>query len=788
MRPRHSVSRVLTVRRQDHEINKRLCEQPRKNSPRLVPEVTELHSTSSCRHTTAPEFLENAPGVRTEWIMEDIQWFYSKSKVPICLAITDSFDFLNKLKDACILTEEEALELQGDTRTDHRVVYECLCWIEEKNISLQHFFKFLFQESFLEKYSDLNPIFTEYKEEKYLHGIQSTTDKDKDPLIFAQIKVQISLIITDRFPFLHGLQDLTILSESESLKLQADERPVSRVIYESLSLIEKKDLKLNIVFEYIFQQCYLQLYPGLQDILQEPSGQFVGHFNGGQYPMLNIASDLLEVFEHNKMYICEAVKERFPFLHGLHDLGLLPHLQLLKLQADKKSAKEVLYEALCPIQNITDMETFFSYLFQEFYLHLYPDLHVVLQCVNAALTMEICPPSTVSCAEETAKTLEQEPTKSIAVIVKDEVNEIPVQNSSEPSSAIVKDEIREIPEQRSSEPFTDSDDNLLKPVRKCRLQLIRYSEPPDLELEVCNGVKKRKDSDDILPATVRKCRLQPISYSEPPDLIESEVQKRGKKHKAPENSKQQKSGKRKAGYINVDALRKRGLDFIKEPKPAEAPENSKQQKSGKRKAGYINVDALRKRGLDFIKEPKPAEAPENSKQQKSGKRKAGYINVDALRKRGLDFIKEPKPAEAPENSKRQKSGKRKAGYINVDALRKSGLDFIKEPKPAEAIPSSCCPDTETSTVILDYPKQVFNRKFKVQCGDKSGIFEKSHWTGNSSTDLCIRSEGKKFSVIKFEEYGGKRTSKKWKKSIECWNLDTSHSAQKKVHAMIQNAR
>lgn len=51
-------------------------------------------------------------------------------------------------------------------------------------------------------------------------------------------------------------------------KLQADRRPVSRVIYECLSLIEKKDMKLSIVFEYIFQECYLKLYPGLQEILQ----------------------------------------------------------------------------------------------------------------------------------------------------------------------------------------------------------------------------------------------------------------------------------------------------------------------------------------------------------------------------------------------------------------------------------------------------------------------------------------------------------------------------------------
>lgn len=566
--------------------------------------------------------------------VEDIQWFYSKSKVPICLAITDLIHLLNTLKEACILSEEEALELQGDTRTGHRVVYECLCWIEDKEISLKYFFELLFRKSFLKKYPDLKPLHAEYQEGKYQHGIHSTTDQDKDPQIFAKEKVKICLAITDRFPFLHGLQDLTILSESESLKLQADERPVSRVIYESLSLIEKKDLKLNVVFEYIFQESYLKLYPGLQDILREPSGQFVAPFNGEQYPKFNIATDLPEFFKHNEPYICKAVKDLFPFLHGLHDYGLLAYIEMLKLQADKRPITDVLHDALSHIQTISDMKNFFAYVLQEFYVKLYPDLHITLNSLNAALKLDVCPPSPVSSTEKIPET--QDSNIHFTVIVNNEIMELSELNSIEPSTVVPQDEILEIPEQDSSEPFPGSDDVL--PVRKCKLQPISYCDPPDLDWEA-NKRKTHKGSDDTLPPSVRKCRLQPISYSEPPDLI-CEVNSREKKHKAPENSKQHKFQKRRTQETRKCSL-------------------------------------------------------------------------------------------------------------NSEVKYESGQVI----KPV--------------TVRLEFPKQVFNEEFRVRCGDKTGIFQKEHWSGNSTKDLCIRSEGKKFSVTQFEKYGGKGTHKNWKKSIQC---------------------
>ncbi|XP_040275076.1 uncharacterized protein LOC120990374 isoform X2 [Bufo bufo] len=673
--------------------------------------------------------------------MAGIEWFYAKSKVPICLAITDSCHFLNKLKDGGILSEEEALELQGDTRKDHRVVYECLCWIEEKDISAQHFLEFLFQKSFLKKYPDLKPVHAEYKAERYRHGIHSTGDEDKDPLIFAQDKVRICLTITNRFPFLHGLQDLTILSESESLKLQADERPVSRVIYESLSLIEKKDMKLNIVFEYIFQQCYLKLYPGLQDILQDYQArvramsthsiqqqncsytriQFGATafsstldengvlesstlFNGGLYPMFSIATDIVDVFDHNKTYICEAVNERFPFLQGLHDFKLLSYLQLLKLQADKRSTIEVLYEALSQIRTIHDLESLFAYVFQEFYLKRYPGLHIILRCINAALTLDICPPYPVSCTEKSTEI----PNLTLAVIVNDEnikISEEPSmmlstvlyeddtrdvqekdssesatvaikENSSEPILVAVKNEMTELPEQNSSEPSPVLYEDETRDAQEQDLNESYKDETREVQEQ--DSRESSSDSDHTLPPSVRKCRMQPISYSEPPDL-DWEVINRIQKHKAPENPKCHKHRKRKFHKINSHSFIKSRLE------------------------------------------------------------------------------ERPDPAQAPENPKWHKHRKRKFHKTNSHAFIKSRLE--ERPDPAQV--------TRPVSVMLEFPKQVFNDKFKVRCGTKTGIFMKSHWTGDSRNSLCICSEGKRFSVITFEKYGGKEASKNWKKSIHC---------------------
>ncbi|XP_077333963.1 uncharacterized protein LOC143975439 isoform X5 [Lithobates pipiens] len=317
-----------------------------------------------------------------------MNWFYGKSKVPICLAITECYPFLDRFTKLDFLSEEESLELQADTRSVHRVIYEALCWIEEKNLSLENFFNNLFQKPFLNIYPNLKPIAEEYRQGKYKNGMQATAEKDYDQMIFAEEKVKICLAVTDLFPFIHGLQDLTILSETESLKFQADGRPISRVIYECLSLIEKKDLKLSVVFEYIFQECYQTLYPDLQAILQESNVEQDELFNGKHHLEFNQPGGLLEFYEHNKSDICAAIDECFPFLNGLHDMGLLSKLELLRLQADKRSARDVLYDALSLIQEGRHIEVFFDYVFREFNINRFPALKTIFS-VRSSLQQKL---------------------------------------------------------------------------------------------------------------------------------------------------------------------------------------------------------------------------------------------------------------------------------------------------------------------------------------------------------------------------------------------------------------
>ncbi|CAI9576939.1 unnamed protein product, partial [Staurois parvus] len=321
--------------------------------------------------------------------LADLRWFFAKSKVPISLAVTEYSSILNDLKEARFLSEEESLELQADPKSVHRSIYDCLCYIEEKHFLIQHFFWHLFQKPQLKKYPDLKPIYKEYKEGKYRKSAQVTADIDKDRIIFSQDKVKICLAITDLFPFVHGLQDLTILSEIESLKLQADRRPVSRVIYECLSLIEKKDMKLSIVFEYIFQEYYLKLYPDLQEILKEPCEEQVELFTEWK----NCSDYMRNLFQVTKTGISQAINERFPFLYGLHDIGLLSRMELLKLQADKRPTKDVLYKALCLVEQKNDIEALCAYVFSEFYLKLFPNLRVILQRLNEAIMLDKSLPS-----------------------------------------------------------------------------------------------------------------------------------------------------------------------------------------------------------------------------------------------------------------------------------------------------------------------------------------------------------------------------------------------------------
>lgn len=455
-----------------------------------------------------------------------MNWFYGKSKVPICLAITECYPFLDRFTKLDILSEEESLELQADTRSVHRVIYEALCWIEEKNLCLENFFDNLFRKPFLNIYPNLKPIAEEYRLGKYKNGMQATTEKDYDQMIFAEEKVKICLAVTDLFPFIHGLQDLTILSETESLKLQADGRPVSRVIYECLSLIEKKDMKLSVVFEYIFQECYQTLYPDLQAILQESNVEQDELFNGKHQPEFNQPGGLLEFYEHNKSDICAAIDECFPFLNGLHDMRLLSKLELMRLQADKRAARDVLYDALSLIQERRNIEVFFDYVFREFNINRFPALKTLFNI------------------------------------------------------------------------------------------------------------------EDITMQETRKCRLKPICYTE-------------------------------------------------------------------------------------------------------------------LSDQDWEFVGDRKKHAGVRSSLHQKLKKEQHQETKVHILKDGNWNITKKQ----------IRDAKNVKVKLEFPKQVFNDEFHVTCGNKKGTFMREHWKGDPRNDMCIECDGRRFTVTKFEKYGGKEATKNWKKSI-----------------------
>lgn len=532
-----------------------------------------------------------------------MNWFYGKSKVPICLAITERYPFLDRFTKLDVLSEEESLELQADTRSVHRVIYEALCWIEEKNLSLENFFDNLFKKPFPKLFPDLKPIAEEYRQGKYKNGMQTTTEKDYDQMIFAEEKVKICLAVTDIFPFIHGLQDLTILSETESLKLQADGRPISRVIYECLSLIEKKDLKLGIVFEYIFQECYQTLYPDLQAILQESNVEQDELFNGKHQLEFNQPGGLLEFYGHNKSNICAAINECFPFLNGLHDMGLLSKLELLRLQADRRTAMDVLCDALTLIQEKRCIEVFFDYVFREFNINRFPALRTIL---------------------------------------------------------------------------FDMEDITMQQTRKCRLKPICYTELSDQDWEFI-GDRKRHSGKGVRSSL--KLKLEEEQHQE----TKLHIPKAGNWN----NTKKQIGGAR----------------------------SSLQQKQEKRQY----------------------------KKNKFHIPKDGNLNITRKQMKGVRSLLQ---------QKREKGQHQKTKFHS--------------PKDGKwSITRKQIKDAKNVKVKLEFPKQVFNDEFYVTCGNKKGTFIREHWIGDPRNDKCIECDGQRFTVTKFEKYGGKETTKNWKKSIFC---------------------
>ncbi|CAH2299747.1 nuclear autoantigen Sp-100 isoform X12 [Pelobates cultripes] len=157
--------------------------------------------------------------------------------------------------------------LQADERSIHRVVYESLCWIEEKKIDIKTFFDYTFQKCFLDLYRKLNDISQQIQAQDDPVNKCPTNTKELE-LILSRGKTSISNIIKERFPFMNGLQDRGILTELELLELQADESTTTNVVYKTLNLIEKKKNLIPYFFAYLSQDIYLEKYPKLKNIFQ----------------------------------------------------------------------------------------------------------------------------------------------------------------------------------------------------------------------------------------------------------------------------------------------------------------------------------------------------------------------------------------------------------------------------------------------------------------------------------------------------------------------------------------
>ncbi|CAJ0956213.1 unnamed protein product [Ranitomeya imitator] len=503
-------------------------------------------------------------------------------------------------------------------------------------------------------------------------------------------------------------------------------------------------MKLNIVFEYIFQQCYLKLYPGLQDILQEPNGEFGAPFNGGQYPSFNIATDLLEFFEHNKMYICEAVNERFPFLHGLHDLELLSHKQLLKLLADRRLTTQVLYDALCDIQDIKDVESFFAYLFQEFYLKLYPKLHTILKCLNVALSLDVCPPTPVSRSDKSTEASKRPIADSrFSEMVKNETMEEFEESSNEPSTVLYEDETNDIEENDYNEPSRVSAKE-----KTLALPEPDFMDPspitPNDETHKKNSHVPLTGSDETLPTPVRKCRLQPINYYEPPDF-DVEVKDGERKRKVPEHSKGHKHGRSKTQQTNIAFFTKSRIHL-----------NDK----------YEAVQVIKPVSVK-VEFPKQVF---NEKFRVRCGEKMGIFKKSLWTggPRHFQYSPAPRSGAAPSSALTFRQRARTNHVTAPSDLSVTAEDA--EDRAAAGMGNSneyAAPPLWEVEPHIHYCNERYHATAQYRKKLPAPGKRRAGTAPDSSKDLCIRCEEKKFSVITFEKYGGKASSKNWKKSIQC---------------------
>ncbi|XP_069474334.1 uncharacterized protein [Ambystoma mexicanum] len=93
------------------------------------------------------------------------------------------------------------------------------------------------------------------------------SEEERLQRVFVEHKVAISLAVTKRFPFLHGLLDHNIIDQSLFTELNQELKPVSETIYELLCSLENTaSYNIEMFLKELFNDLNLEQYPDLENI------------------------------------------------------------------------------------------------------------------------------------------------------------------------------------------------------------------------------------------------------------------------------------------------------------------------------------------------------------------------------------------------------------------------------------------------------------------------------------------------------------------------------------------
>ncbi|CAH2299749.1 nuclear body SP140 isoform X1 [Pelobates cultripes] len=694
-------------------------------------------------------YIVGQPDETDQSIKTSLQHFFARHKVPMCIAITHTNMFFEKLKENDILSEDDLLELKTICNVK-RVVYKSLCLIEKKT-QPKRFFDVLLQKPFLVKFPDLAPISRKYKAQQYECVYTTSSRSASLRRFFQEKKVAISFAIKKLFPFLNGLQDLAILSERESLKLQTDERSVHQVIYESLCWIEKKNVQIEIILDYIFLDCFLKIFPELMSISHEYGSEDVECV-----APISANNDILKrIFKQQKVAICFAITKRFPFLHGLQDVGFLSELELLKLQADERSTQRVVYESLCWIEEKEkgSFKVFFVYIFQKCFLNFYCKLNIISQQIKTqADPVNICPIST----EELKLILKREKTH-----ISDAINlSFPFMNGLQDRGILSELELLNIQaEERTVRKVVHKTLCLIEAERTHLLQDFFGYLSQDMYLKMFPKLKEIVER--ILQNEIPTQRLG-NRISKKPDINDSEHFEKVKTDSAsnidepPVLQFEKRIGKKPYIYESEDFrnVKARLTSNFDEPPPLLLGNGISKKTDIYKSKDFRNAKAHTVSSL--------GETPAHSLGKRRIKKPDMYQSEDFRIAYSTSDLDEPIAWRLGKRNRKKSDMYEAEDFRNGSNERKESQ--VENPSDIDAISERI-------------PRQAYNEQFSVKCGTTMGTFFKNKWNGGSSTDECIESNGTFYTLNGFQSHGGRESWKYWKRSITCEDVKLEVLAQ-----------